>query len=766
MGPQKRDWPLNVRVADATHCVDFFAKAPFKHLVAISFGAACSLSMAHSFKCSQGIRLVAGEAADHPFCLPGRLGNVNPVIAAPFKSGRAELHRHPKRRMQHARGAVQVTAMFKGLGNIFSSDSAEKTRKIYQERVDAITALEPQMQILSNEDLRAKTAEFQKRVANGASLDDLLVEAFAVVREASKRVLGLRPFDVQLIGGMILHEGQIAEMKTGEGKTLVAVLPSYLNALAEKGVHVVTVNDYLARRDSEWVGQVHRFLGLEVGLVQQGLNEKARRAAYAADVTYVTNSELGFDYLRDNLAQEPEDLVLRRDSPFTFCVIDEVDSILVDEARTPLIISGPAEAPSAKYFKACKLASALARDVHYTVDEKQRNVLLTEEGYEAAEDVLQLPDLYDPREQWASYLINAVKAKELFLKDVSYIVRSGEVVIVDEFTGRTMPGRRWSDGLHQAIEAKENLEIQNESVTLASISYQNLFRGYPKLAGMTGTAATEAAEFSNIYNLTVTVVPTNRAVSRTDNPDVVFRTEAGKWRAIVQEVKRMHKSGRPVLVGTTSVEKSEIIAAMLTEDGVPYQVLNAKPENVERESEIVAQSGRRGAVTIATNMAGRGTDILLGGNPEFMARLKLRELLMPKVVSLVESEEDGKARRARPLTSKSWAVNPALFPCDLSAEADKLAQDAVKSAVEAWGERQLMELDAEERLAFACEKAPTSDPVALALRAAFLKLEAEYKAVTEVEKTEVQQLGGLHVVGTERHESRRIDNQVSKTKIS
>ena len=646
---------------------------------------------------------------------------------------------------------------------MFSNDPGEKTRKRYQERVDAVNALEPQMLALSNEELCAKTAEFKSRAAAGTPLDDLLVEAFAVVREASKRVLGLRPFDVQLIGGMILHEGQIAEMKTGEGKTLVAVLPAYLNALAGKGVHVVTVNDYLARRDSEWVGQVHRFLGLEVGLVQQGLSEAIRRAAYAADVTYVTNSELGFDYLRDNLAAEPEDLVLRRDSPFTYCLIDEVDSILVDEARTPLIISGPAEQPSAKYIKAGKLATALAKDVHYTVDEKQRNVLLTEEGYEAAEDVLQVPDLYDPREQWASYLTNAIKSKELFLKDVSYIVRSGEIVIVDEFTGRTMPGRRWSDGLHQAIEAKEGLEIQNESVTLASISYQNLFRGYPKLAGMSGTAVTEAAEFSSIYDLTVTVVPTNRSISRTDNPDVVFRSETGKWRAIVQEVVRMNKAGRPVLVGTTSVEKSEIISGLLDETGVTYQVLNAKPENVERESEIVAQSGRRGAITIATNMAGRGTDILLGGNPEYMSRLKLREMLMPKVVNLMDVESDDavkKAQKARPLTAKSWAVSASLFPCDLSAEATKAAQDAVNAAVGAWGERQLDELDAEERLAFACEKAPTSDPVALALRAAFLKMEAEYKAVTEVEKKEVQALGGLHVVGTERHESRRIDNQV------
>ena len=641
---------------------------------------------------------------------------------------------------------------------MFSQDPGEKTRQKYQDRVDAINALESSLVNLSDEELREKTVEFQRRVRAGETLDELLVETFAVVREASKRVLGLRPFDVQLIGGMILHEGQIAEMRTGEGKTLVATLPSYLNALSGKGVHVVTVNDYLARRDSEWVGQVHRFLGLEVGLVQQGLSEKQRKAAYASDITYVTNSELGFDYLRDNLAQDPDELVLRPASGFNFCVIDEVDSILIDEARTPLIISGSAEKPSEKYIKADKISSVLVKDVHYTVDEKQRNVLLTEEGYEAAEDVLQVPDLYDPREQWASFLINAIKAKELFLKDVSYITKGGEVVIVDEFTGRTMPGRRWSDGLHQAIEAKEGVEIQNESVTLASISYQNLFRTYPKLGGMTGTAQTESAEFANIYDLAVTVVPTNRTVSRADNPDVVFKTETGKWNAVVQEISRMHKTGRPVLVGTTSVERSEIVCNLLEQAGIPFEVLNAKPENVERESEIVAQSGRKGAVTIATNMAGRGTDILLGGNPEFMARLKMRELLMPKVVNLVD-EEDG-PRRLRPLTINSWNVSPKLYPCSVSDEATKLANEAVDAAVASWGAGQLAELDAEERLAFACEKAPTDDPVVQKIRAAFLKIEADFKKVTDEEKVEVQELGGLHVVGTERHESRRIDNQV------
>lgn len=657
---------------------------------------------------------------------------------------------------------LPVQAIFQGIANVFSQDPAEKTRKTYESEVEQINALEPSMQAVSDDTLRAFTEQFRKRYAAGETLEDLLVEAFAVVREASRRVLGLRPFDVQLMGGMILHKGSIAEMRTGEGKTLVAALPAYLNALEGKGVHVVTVNDYLARRDSEWIGQIHRFLGMTVGLVQQGIAEDQRKAAYGCDITYVTNSELGFDYLRDNLAQDASELVLERG--FNFCVIDEVDSILIDEARTPLIISGSAEQPSEKYYKAAKIATALARDVHYTIDEKQRNVLLTEEGYEAAEDVLAVADLYDPREQWASFIINALKAKELFLKDTQYIVKAGEIIIVDEFTGRTMPGRRWSDGLHQAIEAKEALSIQNESVTLASISYQNFFRAYPKLAGMTGTAATEAAEFSNIYNLPVAVVPTNRKTSRVDNPDVVFRSETGKWRATVQEVARMHRAGRPVLVGTTSVEKSEALAEALAAEDIPYELLNAKPENVERESEIVAQSGRKGAVTIATNMAGRGTDILLGGNPDFMAKLRLRESLMPRVVSAVDDEANKQVvRRTRGL--KSWAVDPKLYPCELSDKASKLIREATEAAVGAWGERQLSELEAEERLAVACEKAPTEDSVISGLRKAFVLVEMEYKSVTDAEKEEVISLGGLHVIGTERHESRRIDNQVGSVFI-
>ncbi|KAG6410015.1 hypothetical protein SASPL_128062 [Salvia splendens] len=488
------------------------------------------------------------------------------------------------------------------LGGIFGGgvDTGESTRQLYASTVALINKTESEISSLSDTELRERTSVLQQRAARGDSLDSLLPEAFAVVREASKRVLGLRPFDVQLIGGMVLHKGEIAEMKTGEGKTLVAILPAFLNALAGKGVHVVTVNDYLARRDCEWVGQVPRFLGLKVGLIQRWY---------------------------EDVCPSVDELVLR---PFNYCVIDEVDSILIDEARTPLIISGPAEKPSDRYYKAAKIASAFERDIHYTVDEKQKSVLLTEQGYADTEEILNVKDLYDPREQWASYILNAIKAKELFLRDVNYIIRGKEVLIVDEFTGRVMQGRRWSDGLHQAVEAKEGLPIQNETVTLASISYQNFFLQFPKLCGMTGTAATESAEFESIYKLKVTIVPTNKLMIRKDESDVVFRATTGKWRSVVVEISRMNKTGRPVLVGTTSVEQSDALSEQLREAGLPHEVLNAKPENVEREAEIVAQSGRLGAVTIATNMAGRGTDIILGGNAEFMARLKLREILMPR----------------------------------------------------------------------------------------------------------------------------------------
>ncbi|CAN1236395.1 Protein translocase subunit SECA1, chloroplastic [Linum grandiflorum] len=601
------------------------------------------------------------------------------------------------------------------LGGIFKgTDTGESTRQQYSQTVGLVNRLEPEISSLSDSGLRDRTSGLKQRAQQGESLDSLLPEAFALVREASKRVLGLRPFDVQLIGGMVLHKGEIAEMKTGEGKTLVAILPAVLNALSGKGVHVVTVNDYLARRDCEWVGQVPRFLGLK----------------------------------------SVEELVLRR---FNYCVIDEVDSILIDEARTPLIISGPAEKPSDRYYKAAKIATAFEKDIHYTVDEKLKNVLLTEQGYEDSEEILNLKDLYDPREQWAMYILNAIKAKELFLRDVNYIVRGKEVFIVDEFTGRVMQGRRWSDGLHQAVEAKEGLPIQNETITLASISYQNFFLQFPKLCGMTGTAATESTEFESIYKLKVTIVPTNKPMIRKDDSDVVFRATVGKWRAVVVEISRMHKTGRPVLVGTTSVEQSDSLSGQLQEAGIPHEVLNAKPENVEREAEIVAQSGRLGAVTIATNMAGRGTDIILGGNAEFMARLKLREMLMPRVVA----PADGgfvSVKKASP--KKSWKVNENLFPCLLSDVNTNLAEEAVQFAAKAWGQRSLTELEAEERLSYSCEKGPVQDEVIAKLRNAFLEIVKEYKIYTEEERKKVISAGGLHVVGTERHESRRIDNQL------
>ncbi|XQQ05179.1 MAG: preprotein translocase subunit SecA [Leptolyngbya sp. IPPAS B-1204] len=660
------------------------------------------------------------------------------------------------------------------LKTLLGDPNARKLRK-YKNDIVEINLLEEEIQALSDEDLTRKTAEFKQRLEKGETLDDLLPEAFAVVREAGKRVLGMRHFDVQLIGGMVLHNGQIAEMKTGEGKTLVATLPAYLNALTGKGVHIVTVNDYLARRDAEWMGQIHRFLGLSVGLIQQGMNPVERRKNYACDITYGTNSELGFDYLRDNMATSIEEVVQR---PFNYCIIDEVDSVLIDEARTPLIISGQVERPSEKYTKAAAVATALRRkqdeddpEGHYEVDEKQRNVLLSDEGFIEAEKLLEVQDLFDPKDPWAHYVFNAIKAKELFIKDVNYIVRNGEVVIVDEFTGRVMPGRRWSDGLHQAIEAKEHVEIQPETQTLATITYQNFFLIYPKLSGMTGTAKTEEAEFEKIYNLEVTIVPTNRPTGRKDLSDVVYKTEAGKWKSVAEECAEMHGSGRPVLVGTTSVEKSELLSRLLAERKIPHNLLNAKPENVERESEIIAQAGRKGAVTIATNMAGRGTDIILGGNADYMARLKLREYFMPRIVqpeddsfavtNVMRGDGGSRAQGFAPGQKvKTWKASPQIFPVELSKSTQQKLREAVDFAVQQYGMQSLAELEAEDRIATASEKAPTNDPVILKLREVYNLIRQEYEQYTKAEHEEVVALGGLHVIGTERHESRRIDNQL------
>ena len=670
------------------------------------------------------------------------------------------------------------------------------TRKLkrYQPIVSDINLLEEEVASLSDDELRALTADFRQRLEKAGDLerqrfllDELLPNAFAVVREASKRVLGMRHFDVQLIGGMVLHEGQIAEMKTGEGKTLVATLPSFLNALTGRGVHVVTVNDYLARRDAEWMGQIHRFLGLSVGLIQQDMSPVERRRNYACNITYATNSELGFDYLRDNMASDISEVVQRQ---FQYCVVDEVDSILIDEARTPLIISGQVERPQEKYQRAAKVATMLKRSSRlgkdgidpegdYEVDEKQRSCTLTDEGFAKVEQLVGVNDLYDPKDPWAHYITNALKAKELFTRDVNYIVRETEAVIVDEFTGRVMPGRRWSDGQHQAIEAKEQLPIQPETQTLASITYQNFFLLYPRLAGMTGTAKTEEVEFEKTYKLETTVIPTHRQRARQDWTDQVYKTESAKWRAVASETAGIHKQGRPVLVGTTSVEKSELLSTLLAEQDIPHNLLNAKPENVEREAEIIAQAGRFGAVTIATNMAGRGTDIILGGNSDYMARLKLREVLLPQLTqseeghdSTISSQRSTKAGSGFGASEINTAIKtyagPAstartissFYPCVLTEATSQILTKLAQDLVESWGDQALNLIELEDRIAAAAEKAPTSDPQIASLRQAITCVRAEFDEVVKQEESRVREAGGLHVIGTERHESRRVDNQL------
>ena len=521
------------------------------------------------------------------------------------------------------------------LKKIFGTHSDHELKRLYP-IADKIEAMSDEYAALTDEQLRAKTDEFKQRYADGESLDDLLPEAFATAREAAWRVLGMKPFRVQLIGGIVLHQGRIAEMKTGEGKTLVAVLPAYLNALTGEGVHIVTVNDYLARRDSEWMGKVYRFLGLSVGLIVHDMSSAERQQAYAADITYGTNNEMGFDYLRDNMAIYKSQMVQRGHA---FAIVDEVDSILIDEARTPLIISGKGEESSKLYEMADYFVSRLKKqvfsttdnkelqdqyDCDYIVDEKDRSVSLTQKGIEKAEQFFNVENLADPENATLSHHINqAMKARGLMKRDIDYVVKDGEVIIVDEFTGRLMYGRRYNEGLHQAIEAKEGVKVASENKTLATITFQNFFRLYDKLSGMTGTALTEEEEFSGIYNLDVVEIPTNKPVIRIDDPDVVYKTEAGKYRAVIAQIKECHAKGQPVLVGTISIEKSELLSQMLKREGIPHNVLNAKHH--EKEAEIVAQAGHLGAVTIATNMAGRGTDIMLGGNAEYMAKNELRK---------------------------------------------------------------------------------------------------------------------------------------------
>ncbi|HVR01445.1 MAG TPA: preprotein translocase subunit SecA, partial [Polyangia bacterium] len=508
--------------------------------------------------------------------------------------------------------------MFNIAKKIFGTKNA-RVMKGMQPVVARIGSLEEGLKAKSDAHLQAMTLEFRRRLDHGETLDDLLPEAFAVCREAGRRVLGMRHFDVQLMGGMVLHRGGIAEMKTGEGKTLVATLPVYLNALAGRGVHVITVNDYLARRDSEWMGRIYKFLGMSVGIVVHGLTDRERQVSYRSDIAYGTNSEFGFDYLRDNMKDSIERYVQR---DLNYAIVDEVDSILIDEARTPLIISGSAEDSADLYQKVNAIIPGLRKDIDYTVDEKAHSSILTDNGIERIEQRLGVGNLYNPENiAWLHHVTQALKAHALYKRDVNYLIEDGKVIIVDEFTGRKMPGRRWSDGLHQAVEAKEGVEVQEENQTIATISYQNYFRLYKKLAGMTGTADTEAEEFHKIYKLDVSVVPTNRPIRRDDADDVVYKNERGKFRAVVDEIEDCHQRGQPVLVGTVSVEKSEVVASLLRKKGIAHSVLNAKQH--EREAFIVAQAGRKCAVTISTNMAGRGTDIILGGNAEFMARAEV-----------------------------------------------------------------------------------------------------------------------------------------------
>ena len=591
------------------------------------------------------------------------------------------------------------------IAKIFGTRSQREIKKI-QPTVDAILSLEEEYKALSEEALKAKTQEFKDRLSDGATLDQLLPEAFAAIREAADRVLGMRPYPVQLIGGIVLHQGRIAEMKTGEGKTLVAILPCYLNALTGRGVHVVTVNEYLAKRDSEWMGKVYRYMGLSVGLVIPGMTPAQRRESYAADITYCTNNELGFDYLRDNMAIYKQELVQRGHA---FAIVDEVDSILIDEARTPLIISGKGEDSSKLYEMADQFVATLHKkvfaktedkedhdtfDCDYYVDEKSRTVGLTSDGVAKAERFFGVENLADSENATLSHHINqAMKARGLMKRDIDYVVKDGEIIIVDEFTGRLMYGRRYNEGLHQAIEAKEGVTVAGESKTLATITFQNFFRLYDKLSGMTGTALTEQEEFEAIYKLDVVEIPTNRPIARIDHPDVVYKTEAGKFRAIIQQVKECHAKGQPVLVGTISIEKSEILSKLLKREGIPHNVLNAKYH--ELEAQIVAQAGKFGAVTIATNMAGRGTDIMLGGNAEYLAKDALRK----------QGVEDA-----------------------LLVEADSYAE--------------------------------TSNPEILEVRQRYSELLKQYKSEIADEAEKVRQAGGLFIIGTERHESRRIDNQL------
>jgi len=611
----------------------------------------------------------------------------------------------------------------------------------YQKLINQINILENDLKSLSDSELRAKSFKLKRQYEENQDLNLLIAESFALTREASSRTLGLRHFDVQLLGGLVLNNQKIAEMKTGEGKTLVATLPAFLNALTKKGVHIVTVNDYLANRDQVSMGQIYRFLGLDTGLIQDGMSSFDRRENYNADITYVTNYELTFDFLRDNMALNLTDVVLR---PFNYCIIDEVDSILIDEAQTPLIISNNIPTPIEKYIVAAEITDYLELNTHYKVDEKNKNVVLTEEGSKQIEKILSVQDLYDPRDPWIPYIINALKANALFFNNVHYIVQNNRIIIVDEFTGRIMPDRRWGDGLHQAIEAKEKLSIRQKTETVAAITYQNFFLLYPKLAGMTGTGKTAEIEFEKIYNLSVEEIPTARPNQRKDLSDLIYKDQFSKWNAIAQACYRISSTGQPVLIGTTTVEKSEMLAQLLSEYKLSYQILNAKPENVRRESEIVAQAGKKGSITIATNMAGRGTDIILGGNINFKIQKKLYDILTLSKNYILSKK-----------------TNILQFP--LINKFEGSSQKFLSVLLSLLNDKNFLKLSDIDILRILRENDRISIPTIsyqCSIRFLIDELILYNKKHQEQENKIVKNLGGLYIIGTERNDSRRVDNQL------
>ena len=611
----------------------------------------------------------------------------------------------------------------------------------YQNLINQINALENGLKILTDSELREKSFKLKQQYKTDQNLDSLIAESFALTREAGSRTLGLRHFDVQLIGGLVLNDQKIAEMKTGEGKTLVATLPASLNALTQKGVHIVTVNDYLANRDQVSMGQIYRFLGLDTGLIQEGMVSSERRENYNADITYVTNYEVTFDFLRDNMALNLNDVVLR---PFNYCIIDEVDSILIDEAQTPLIISNNIQTPVEKYIVAAEITDYLEFNTHYKVDEKNKNVILTDDGSKQIEKILSIQDLYDPRDPWIPYIINALKANALYFNNVHYIVQNNRIIIVDEFTGRIMPDRRWGDGLHQAIEAKEKLSIRQKTETVAAITYQNFFLLYSKLSGMTGTGKTAETEFEKIYNLSVEEIPTARPNQRNDLPDLIYKDQFSKWNAIAKACNQVSSIGQPILIGTTTVEKSEMLAQLLNEYKLSYQILNAKPENVRRESEIVAQAGKKGAITIATNMAGRGTDIILGGNINFKIQKKLYDILT---------------------LSKNYKLSKKLniFNLSLFTQFEGSSQRFLSVLLSLVNDQKFLKLSDLDILRILRENDRISIPVTsyqCSIRFLINELIFYNKKHQEQENKIVKNLGGLYIIGTERNDSRRVDNQL------